>query len=594
MVGSIACAERSPGSPAAAYGDAGPDSGARPAIGEEIDLAQVLAGHRLADAAAPSAPLRWSSPPPGCALEYSVRTDGTTAHDAPPFPGGTSGVRAVIDFGLKGDEGTTTLTLDGVRMGFIGPTGATGVRAGDLGLDPILLTTDGRSWTATRDPQNMWRVGPRGAAGPAHVFPSLPATPGVGASVDWTMPGGDGTGAPNRPVSVALRRWISIDGELAAELVAEWSEPGRTVLPDMIGLGGPTQIEVEQRSRARWLVLAGGRLLWASIRTAAVTRASSPAPMGTQRSTTTVDSEARLVSGCGGLALGPFPLTPTERATDAWTAMTESLLAGDDDGALRWFAPPLRQDARALTALVRRFGPPILGVPILNPELEARGTLVHMLLYASREGRSDLPAEVEVSIDVGGPTAQIRDVRIAATLPQPEQLFYLAPFSRQSVADGWNPAAPSDAALTTETSFLAPEDDWLLVRRGEQRCAFRFRTSNAAGLAGYEWASWRGPGSSPRRGTATVAESSDSSGDASTGPVVASTFVRCGEIEIEWSAPRYVYLAPSFDLAPTDTRALEELDPLSPRLWLSRRWGQLAYDAGAESRAWSSARGRGP
>lgn len=317
------------------------------------DLAGALGAR---DATPPTSPLRWSQPA-GCILRYGL--DSRSTLRAVPAAGAASDSTSFPKGGPTGVYNTSTVdwsSSDGKRAHIAMRPMKAGLLVGDLRTPPGEVPPPPAFDLELGAPQLRAPSGETGwgnlgsERGLASFWPDLPAAVAPGSHATTVLPWAP-TGAAQgkvpaleEQVTVELVRWIEVGGVRAAVLDA-WST---TKLPDLLGgmdmplpssVTRPSMAGV-QEMRARYVVLASGRLLHARVHDQVDTTITVGGGT-TSRQLATKRAEVRLLAACDGPVVAPFPdaSKPGELAMVAVGELQRAVHEKDLPRATLAFAP---------------------------------------------------------------------------------------------------------------------------------------------------------------------------------------------------------------------------------------------------------------
>lgn len=565
---------------------------------------------------APTGQVRWTAPAADCVLRYAVDAESRRALEADADPSSPSGAyyEGLLELRRTAPAQTFEIAPTSEHTGLLHADARSAPAGSDPTHAPPRLHIDRAGLQEVDGTTLLWSaLGSFG--GLVQLFPRLPDEAKPGATVDWSFAFHDGnaavgtearrghvraspdalrsaaaagraSGVQHVTVRVRLVRWVRVGARRAAVLDGSsgfdgpmpWTGPAATT-------GAFADVRAKSKTHYHWVVTEDGRLLHAAVLN------HTRMTMSGQAHSLDSRLEARLVSACDGPTLPTF-----ERAIPASElalATYAELLGAAGDGATARveaiLAPTLTDPSIAplLVRVARRYGPGVLGISALAEIESSPGGHVTIRSPATFEDGSTLPSgQASLRFAVVGGRALVEgiDVSIPAadqddgTVAPEEHVLAVDSTGASSSVANWEPL-PSDpqSALTVRQSVDAAAGQIVLVRRGVAMCALR-ATAPATGVGGrasFEWWSWRSSETPREAGHASAALLEDDE------PVV-----HCGDIDLGWSAPAYVYFgsAPgasaAVELAPTQFRTIAEVDTTSPAVrWFHRRWGQAAYDA---------------
>ncbi len=599
---------------------------------------------QVTPAQTPRRPVRWSIPPRGCVLKYVLSGESymKDAGDDHPEQGSQGKIfltmtrdrRVPSNARLKVQQWKSGIIHKGLRM----PLNRYPMEKLSVAMREKMttaVTTDGFTWQE-QGPPSLWR----GTPPLGGFFPRLPEGVETGSSASFNGAGqsrGKG-GAPVSRSRIRLKRWIKIDGALAAVMEVSSHSSGPVSTPeDLAGelkdaqKGAVPVFSVQGASLH--VVLADGRLLYAA------SHSRGSLTTGPRKTGFRAFHELRLVKSCGGPSLTQLAIDATaeERAVQAYMQLVDAALA-IKPGAVKShlaasLSPRRARMADLLVKQVRRFGPLALGYRILAhpPERITRdGSKVAFLLNGQNYGGASIaPITVEVEFVVQGSSARLSSLKVskpggvnncpeamqkiidhlrkkAAKLRQqgeqspPDLEDKLAQMTEECASSllisrrkvlselaGWRPRKESGTVLVVGHAIVAPLDRFVLLRDGKRGCAVRFTRlgSEEQPRSTYDWYYW---GDTARarpqdQGRGTVGELRGRSAQGSL--TLQEEAVTCGLLEVRWSLPNILYFKnvgaeePSVDIALSPAVRLEEVVFRGGGvIWQSYRWGELAYD----------------
>lgn len=395
--------------------------------------------------AAPAEPLRWKIEA-GCDLRYEFRADFTMGLDDLPaadgrglrIAGGASG-RADAEGGPRLVFRNAPMELGHDVEGQRNPP----VKQGEGELAPVLLRTDGRSWTEDDGPAALW-ADYGSWPGLVLFFPTLPESSQVGSEARWKIPiyvrgasaavearrGTAGLPPDHQPVDatprvqdadVRLARWIELGGARAAVLEVGWAEAfEENMAPEGSGL------ELRMQARGSFVgqvvVLASGRLLHAAIDGVRDLTTSASGEALQMRQRHRLWSEGRLVAACDGPTLTAFEAprrSLEERGTATYQRFHAALHAGEQGAVEAALHPRLRAAHpdgaiyRLLREHLARHGAEALGFAELASGAESDGATARFTLitHVRLVTFSSATVETTVTVEAAGDEVLISGLR---------------------------------------------------------------------------------------------------------------------------------------------------------------------------------------
>lgn len=351
--------------------------------------------------AAPSDTLRYRVPP--CALRYEARATLTVRETAIR---GLTPVETWTTFDAT--PSTTGVTLTANARIF--PMNAARVRAYPQDLPPrppvVIAYGDGTHLSEQSGPSLVYDGIPQHTIGLSVLFPDLPDA-AAGSVREWKLDVPSGAPIMAR---VRLDGWTTISGMRAATLSMEGTQQLASHMVHMTGGPETAQRTVTPGSATmtgRYVVLASGRLLRASVDRAAlvatlppIQRTSSAAPPPAATAAQTEHIEVRLLGACDGPTEPPFESasSPQEAAVVAAGDFIVAWQKQARDSALALVAPELRQREgddvlwKKLSGFIDREGAQVVAPPRqLGPtDVATDGEAVNVVVRG--EPRSNHPA----------------------------------------------------------------------------------------------------------------------------------------------------------------------------------------------------------
>lgn len=543
-----------------------------------------MGGLPVASAGVPSTPPRWRVLP--CELRYSLRsTNDVDGLDAGSVPGSF----ADVDFALvPSDSGARLRVVSRHRGGLSASGERLRLEAAQPQVPALELVTDGRAWRTT-EAAALWNATYPGVA-LAAFFPDLPVSQELGALGELqplrsardinafeaargyaTLDPALAEESAEKPIQIAIARWISIAGGRAVELVSAESQGDI----DMQGVstGGWD---------ARWVVREDGVLLHATMEGRA-TRVGSPTLSASSK------SEIRLVASCAGPVMPAFPATSAERATLLLSELGDAAIREDRDALREALAATFvgaHRDAAVdgLVSAVRRFGPDVVAgdgevrVEVDDDVLDVI-TSGNVFLKSSASAAAGLQARVTTDVP-----PRLLGLRVTFGA---RELLRIDAHTIGGEAVSATTAPHREKVLVSLPWVRAETGRYLLVDEGGRGCALRFDPGGATATSHVvdRWADGMEIGPPITRPL----------------PERERPELPCGDLSVPWSSPSTLYLfdeeSQHFDIAVTSYADVDELRASgsgsgSAWVYLSARWGQLPWNARAERAALRAARQR--
>ncbi len=262
--------------------------------------------------------------------------------------------------------------------------------------------------------------------GPVLFFPALPQDKtqvswpltiharGSGAGVEdkrGTIKLPEGMTAPEpkafKPdAKVTVLRWVTVNGEPAVALRAQWSDKSSDVREQKFpgqDQGMTNQITTQMGATGHYLVLANGRLLAARIDGDTQVQMKTDFPgkdSMVMHQTHKLDASVRLLEGCAKdeLALKDFDKTasPQEIALNKVVVLQKALFEGNFEAAAQAFDPAIVQAhgpklAQTLKAHTVRYGIRVFGSPEIAQKSSLEGDVVRLHLSGNALGYKTEP-----------------------------------------------------------------------------------------------------------------------------------------------------------------------------------------------------------
>ena len=389
----------------------------------DVSTAEILRGHRVANAAAPTRPPRYQRP--SCTPAYEWRATLSTTMDADASAEAiTQRIDERATFELRAAPSSSARVELVTTLFQLAMATASGERGapieGALPTNVELDLRDGRTWAEANGPRSMWAA--LGTfSGVALFFPVIPATH---RSESWTLTvhapsEARGGAAPISAIAgidatrqvLAFRsriaRWITVDGERAAVVQASSTSPD----------GRSLRVSIET------IVTDHGLVLGSAVRIHTLVRSSDEQPTLTWTGDTR--AELRLRGGCPGPSLSTgFPLaTSRERALVTYRHLLRAVLDDDRAAALSLFdrATLAAHGEDAVWSLLRGYvrdrGPRSLGTVELADDVgRARDGAFALKIHGTgrvRESRN-LALDVDLTFAVTDSDVRVRSIGVSS------------------------------------------------------------------------------------------------------------------------------------------------------------------------------------